>query len=328
MRPVKHALKNIDVKETGINDEHEMDKIKRHLLEIGDRINECLSRYSDPDLIKDWRTNLWIFVSKFTTWTPDRLKNVFKKLAKTRDDRLGLGLTHNQDSNDDSKYKKAMVRDAPSSHSLSNSANPSPSFANKFSKRASGSNSNEYEQAGWCSSSSSSRPLNKPVSTQASSMASSSTSRSNSSRYDVPKSSHHYQSSHHHGWSNNGGESSYNSSSGNRKSWQQAPSNNSSNFSQPSDPYSYMAPNRGWQNASHHSNAPPPHHHQQRNMSSSGSQMSSSHHRSSSSYHHHSAHHHSNGPSHHNNMPTSSSSSSNRKSTDISFKRFGVFWGF
>jgi len=307
MRPVKRALKNIDVKETGISDEHEMDKIKRHLLEIGDRINECVSRYSDPELIKEWRTNLWIFVSKFTTWTPDRLKNVFKKLAKSRDDRLGL---HNQDSNEnDSKYKKAMVRDAPSSHSLTNSANPSPSFANKFIKRA----SNEYEQAGWCSSStaSSNRPASKPISSQASSAAPRS-----SSRYEAPKSSHHYQP-HHHGWSYNA--SSYNSASGSssssRKSWQQPALANSSNFSQPNDPYSHMTPSRGWQNA--------PHQHQRTMSTAGGSQVTQQRSSSSTHHHHNSAQHHSNVPlppiAHH--SSGGGSSSSNRKSTDVSFKR-------
>jgi hypothetical protein len=86
MRPVKRALKNIDIKESSLSEKDPLERIKKHLLEIGDVINDYLSTYSDPDKIKEWRSYLWIFVSKFTTWNSERLKNLYKKFANSREE--------------------------------------------------------------------------------------------------------------------------------------------------------------------------------------------------------------------------------------------------
>ncbi len=85
LRPVKKALKNIDIKEANISEKDHLEKVKRHLLEIGDKINDHLSIYTDPDKIKEWRNYLWYFVSKFTTMNFERLKNLYRKFASTRD---------------------------------------------------------------------------------------------------------------------------------------------------------------------------------------------------------------------------------------------------
>jgi hypothetical protein len=82
LRPVKKALKNLDVKE----DKDHVEKMRLYLLEIGDTINEYLSSFSDPEKIKEWRNFLWTFVAKFTTWDSERLKNVYRKFANTRDE--------------------------------------------------------------------------------------------------------------------------------------------------------------------------------------------------------------------------------------------------
>ena len=86
MKPVKKALKRIDIKEACITEKEHLAKIKRYLLEIGDTINDHLTTYSDPEKIKEWRTFLWIFVSKFTSWDSERLKNLFKKFDSSRDE--------------------------------------------------------------------------------------------------------------------------------------------------------------------------------------------------------------------------------------------------
>lgn len=83
---MKHALKNIDPQQS-MNEREHIEKIKRHILEIGDKINDHLTAYSDPEKIKEWRNYLWVFVSKFTsTWSWQRIKDLYKKFALLRDD--------------------------------------------------------------------------------------------------------------------------------------------------------------------------------------------------------------------------------------------------
>ena len=55
MRPVKRALKRLDNPEDGLTEKEQVIHTKLCLLKIGDRINECLNDYNDPDKIKRWR---------------------------------------------------------------------------------------------------------------------------------------------------------------------------------------------------------------------------------------------------------------------------------
>ena len=160
MRPVRKALKNIDVKGSNISEKDQIEKIKKHLLEIGDKISDCLIKYSDPDKIKLWRNYLWIFVSKFTTWSAERLKNVYKKLSKSRNAKLNTSTSLLLKSQDERDFKKSIDL----SHSRSNMKNEfhcinsnigySKKFINNDSwKKEKPNENNEYTQAGWYSSS-------------------------------------------------------------------------------------------------------------------------------------------------------------------------------
>lgn len=85
---VKNALKNIDPPNS-LSERERIDRIKRHILEIGDKINDHLTAYSDPERIKEWRNYLWVFVAKFTsTWSWERIKDLYKKFAVSRDHEL------------------------------------------------------------------------------------------------------------------------------------------------------------------------------------------------------------------------------------------------
>jgi len=86
LKPVKKALKNIDkIKESGVSEKDNSEKIKS-LLEIGDLINDHLGAFNDPKKITEWRNFLWIFVAKFTPWDSERLKNLYKRFANSRDE--------------------------------------------------------------------------------------------------------------------------------------------------------------------------------------------------------------------------------------------------
>lgn len=162
MRPVRRALKNIDVKGSSISEKDQIDRIKKHLLEIGDKISDSLTKYSDPDKIKEWRNYLWIFVSKFTTWSSERLKNVYKKLSKSRDTKLSMSqssLTSVNDTKHENHFLKHIKSQANQINGNLHSSNKSSANIIKKDyrcdpwKREQFNENNEYAQAGWYSSS-------------------------------------------------------------------------------------------------------------------------------------------------------------------------------
>uniref|UniRef100_A0AAQ5Z734 DNA helicase n=1 Tax=Amphiprion ocellaris TaxID=80972 RepID=A0AAQ5Z734_AMPOC len=82
MRPVKKALKQLDKPDEGLSDQEQLQHTRTCLLKIGDRITECLKAYSDPEHVKIWRRNLWIFVSKFTEFGARKLHKLYKMAQK------------------------------------------------------------------------------------------------------------------------------------------------------------------------------------------------------------------------------------------------------
>uniref|UniRef100_A0A673CE79 Chromodomain helicase DNA binding protein 2 n=1 Tax=Sphaeramia orbicularis TaxID=375764 RepID=A0A673CE79_9TELE len=84
MRPVKKALKQLDKPDEGLSDQEQLQHTRTCLLKIGDRITECLKAYNDPEHVKIWRRNLWIFVSKFTEFGARKLHKLYKMAQKKR----------------------------------------------------------------------------------------------------------------------------------------------------------------------------------------------------------------------------------------------------
>uniref|UniRef100_A0A8C2GNL1 Chromodomain helicase DNA binding protein 2 n=1 Tax=Cyprinus carpio TaxID=7962 RepID=A0A8C2GNL1_CYPCA len=82
MRPVKKALKQLDKPDEGLSVQEQLQHTRTCLLKIGDRITECLKSYSDPEHVKIWRRNLWIFVSKFTEFGARKLHKLYKMAQK------------------------------------------------------------------------------------------------------------------------------------------------------------------------------------------------------------------------------------------------------
>ncbi|XP_051953606.1 chromodomain-helicase-DNA-binding protein 2-like isoform X1 [Xyrauchen texanus] len=84
MRPVKKALKQLDKPDEGLSVQDQLQHTRTCLLKIGDRITECLKSYNDPEHVKNWRRNLWIFVSKFTEFGARKLHKLYKMAQKKR----------------------------------------------------------------------------------------------------------------------------------------------------------------------------------------------------------------------------------------------------
>ncbi|KRT86668.1 helicase [Oryctes borbonicus] len=82
MRPVKKALKALDNPDESLSEVEQVNHTRLCLLQIGEQINTCLNQYSDPEKIKEWRSNLWYFVSKFTEFDAKKLYKLYKKACK------------------------------------------------------------------------------------------------------------------------------------------------------------------------------------------------------------------------------------------------------
>lgn len=89
MRPVKKALKALDNPDTSLPEQEQLNHTRQCLLQIGDQINRCLSEYKEPDKIKEWRSNLWYFVSKFTEFDAKKLFKLYKHAVKKSEDKKG-----------------------------------------------------------------------------------------------------------------------------------------------------------------------------------------------------------------------------------------------
>lgn len=88
MRPVKKALKALDNPDQSLSTQDQVAHTTDCLLRIGKQIDECLREYAEsPERVKEWRSNLWYFVSKFTEFDAKKLFKLYKRaLKKSMDD--------------------------------------------------------------------------------------------------------------------------------------------------------------------------------------------------------------------------------------------------
>uniref|UniRef100_A0A667ZC49 Chromodomain helicase DNA binding protein 1 n=1 Tax=Myripristis murdjan TaxID=586833 RepID=A0A667ZC49_9TELE len=136
MRPVKAALKQLDRPEKGLSEREQLEHTRQCLIKIGDHITECLKEYSNPDQIKQWRKNLWIFVSKFTEFDARKLHKLYKHAIKKRQENAQTKLLcfytlcvtlHFPCSADTEKVKDNSHQDDSSRDSCSLERHPPPS---------------------------------------------------------------------------------------------------------------------------------------------------------------------------------------------------------
>lgn len=86
MKVVKKSLKELGNPDSSLSDKELVLHMKQCLLKIGNRISEILSEYKDPVKIKEWRSYLWVFVSKFTEFPAERLYKIYKHALKKQED--------------------------------------------------------------------------------------------------------------------------------------------------------------------------------------------------------------------------------------------------
>lgn len=82
MRPVKKALKALDNPDQSLSAPEQVAHTTECLLSIGKQIDESLRVYTDAERVKEWRSNLWYFVSKFTEFDANKLFKLYKRALK------------------------------------------------------------------------------------------------------------------------------------------------------------------------------------------------------------------------------------------------------
>ncbi|KAF7287502.1 hypothetical protein GWI33_001462 [Rhynchophorus ferrugineus] len=120
MRPVKKALKALDNPDQSMSETEQVQHTRECLIQIGEQINNCLSNYSDPDKIKEWRSNLWYFVSKFTEYDAKKLYQLYKR-AKAKETKK----SEKKDKPDKMDKERKRDRDHDASTSKERSRNDS-----------------------------------------------------------------------------------------------------------------------------------------------------------------------------------------------------------
>lgn len=86
MRPVKKALKALDRPDSSLSNQEQVKHTRECLLSIGKQIDVCLEAYSKESEKKEWRSNLWYFVSKFTEFDAKKLFKLYKHALKQSED--------------------------------------------------------------------------------------------------------------------------------------------------------------------------------------------------------------------------------------------------
>ncbi|XP_040095293.1 chromodomain-helicase-DNA-binding protein 1 isoform X2 [Oryx dammah] len=125
MRPVKAALKQLDRPERGLSEREQLEHTRQCLIKIGDHITECLKEYTNPEQIKQWRKNLWIFVSKFTEFDARKLHKLYKHAIKKRQE--------SQQNNDQNSSLNTQVIKNPDVERLKENTNHDDSSRDSYS---------------------------------------------------------------------------------------------------------------------------------------------------------------------------------------------------
>ncbi|KAL3289544.1 hypothetical protein HHI36_022961 [Cryptolaemus montrouzieri] len=98
MRPVKKALKALDNPDQSLPEAEQVNHTRLCLLQIGEQINVCLKEFkNDPEKAKEWRSNLWHFVSKFTEYDSKKLYKLYKRACQKSEKEESKGEAKNEE---------------------------------------------------------------------------------------------------------------------------------------------------------------------------------------------------------------------------------------
>ncbi|KAK0173779.1 hypothetical protein PV328_006926 [Microctonus aethiopoides] len=141
MRPVKKALKALDRPDQTLSESEQVAHTRQCLVQIGNQINTCLSEYRDPEQIKEWRSNLWYFVSKFTEFDAKKLYKLYKHATRSKGDDSTSMISTPEKKDDTVKQKHSDNKSHEKSHSIDNTSKESRSIKRRIDDNEESSNS-------------------------------------------------------------------------------------------------------------------------------------------------------------------------------------------
>ncbi|XP_015190344.1 PREDICTED: chromodomain-helicase-DNA-binding protein 1 isoform X4 [Polistes dominula] len=106
MRPVKKALKALDKPDESLSAEDQVTHTRQCLVQIGNQINTCLAEYREPVQIKEWRSNLWYFVSKFTEFDAKKLYKLYKHATRKSNGDNNVNVSSSPDKKEEANNSK------------------------------------------------------------------------------------------------------------------------------------------------------------------------------------------------------------------------------
>ncbi|XP_031638255.1 chromodomain-helicase-DNA-binding protein 1 isoform X2 [Contarinia nasturtii] len=122
MRPVKKALKALDNPDQSLSNADQVSHTRECLVRIGKQIELCLAEYKEQDKIKEWRSNLWHFVSKFTEFDAKKLFKLYRHAVKRAEDESDAKSTT---TTSPAKNSKDLAKDSKSGHDHKDKSNQS-----------------------------------------------------------------------------------------------------------------------------------------------------------------------------------------------------------
>lgn len=110
MRSVKKALKALDKPDPNMSQDEQVTHTRKCLIKIGIHIDKILGEMKD-EKAKEWRSNLWFFVSKFTEFEATKLYKLYRHAVKKegrgqKDDEKEKGEKKDKDRHKEKKRKE------------------------------------------------------------------------------------------------------------------------------------------------------------------------------------------------------------------------------
>ncbi|XP_055613161.1 chromodomain-helicase-DNA-binding protein 1-like [Uranotaenia lowii] len=113
MRPVKKALMTLGNPDETLPPQEQVNQTRSCLLAIGNHIGQCLSAYKSQEKIKEWRSNLWNFVSKFTEFDAKKLFKIYKHALKRSEGDDGGSADKKKDHHHHHHHSKDVSHSSP-----------------------------------------------------------------------------------------------------------------------------------------------------------------------------------------------------------------------
>lgn len=149
MRPVKRSLKLLENPGDTLTESEHVEQTRQCLLKIGDHIMNITSYYEEPKVVSDWRSTLWSFVAKFTSFNAKKMYKLYKHACKKRDEDKKKKETRKDTSKTSKSGSQKRLNEIGAGHHNSKQARLSANAGIHGSSAHSTRPSKDYHESSW-----------------------------------------------------------------------------------------------------------------------------------------------------------------------------------